>query len=214
MEKETKDLTSLAIDATRLIIVNDETYQLAGSKLKELKEIKNKFDKHYLPMKKKTYEAYKIVQGHIKEYEEPIKKAENIIKKEMSDYTTKKENERREREEKLRQEAEKIRFEAEEKEKKRVEQELKKVGMKKKQIKKEVEKIEIAAPEIIIEELPKTQGISYREIWKYKITDFSKLPDEYKQENSSKINEAIKADKENTNIPGLRAYSEKITVLR
>ncbi len=214
MEKESKELTSLTIDATRLIIVNEQTYQLAVSKLKELKEIKKKFDNHYLPMKKKSYAAYKIIQDHIKEYEEPIKKAENIIKKEMADYTTKLENERREQEEKLRKEAEKIRLEAEEKEKKRVAEELKKSGMKKKQIKKEVEKIEVAAPEIIMEEPKKTSGIYYKEIWIYEITDFSKLPDEYKQENSTKINEVIKANKEKTDIPGMRAFTKKITVLR
>jgi hypothetical protein len=211
MEKETKDLTALAIDASKLVIVNDETYQVAVSKLKELKEIKKKFDAHYLPMKKKTYEAYKIVQGHIKEYEEPIKKAENIIKKGMSDYTTKKENERIEQEEKLRQEAEKIRLEAEAKEKKRVAEELKKAGMKKKDIKNEVEKVEVLAHEIVMEEPTKTAGVSYREIVKYEIIDFSKLPDEYKQENSGKINAAVKA---NIEIPGIRIYSEKITVLR
>jgi hypothetical protein len=45
-----------------------------------------------------------------------------------------------------------------------------------------------------------------RKVWTYEVTDFSKLHDQFKTENSKVINDAIRAGERN--IPGLRIYQE------
>jgi hypothetical protein len=63
---------------------------------------------------------------------------------------------------------------------------------------------------------PVAAGISYRDNWKWRIVDFSKIPQEYLTlvVNSDKVNEAVKQGKEKASIPGIEIYNEKITVVR
>ena len=78
----------------------------------------------------------------------------------------------------------------------------------------EVQKQTLVVPVVIPPEHRAHVGISKRLIWKYRIVDFSILPDEFKLENSIKLNEVIKRYKESTTIPGVEVYSEEILAAR
>jgi uncharacterized membrane protein YqiK len=60
----------------------------------------------------------------------------------------------------------------------------------------------------------KVSGISTRENWTFEITDPALIPREYLMIDESKIRGVVRALKDATNIPGVRAYSEKSIAAR
>lgn len=63
---------------------------------------------------------------------------------------------------------------------------------------------------------PVAAGISYRDNWKWRIVDASKIPTDYWTlvVDTEKVNEAVRQGKEKASIPGIEIYNEKITVVR
>jgi hypothetical protein len=57
---------------------------------------------------------------------------------------------------------------------------------------------------------PKIQGgPTYRTVWKFKITNASKVPDQYKIVDEVKVGQVVRALKKQTNIPGIEVYEER-----
>jgi len=79
----------------------------------------------------------------------------------------------------------------------------------------EIEQASLNVPVVMPSEIKNhSAGISTPVIWKYEIVDFSLLPDEFKLPDSSKLNSIVKKHHENTNVPGVRVYSEKTVSAR
>lgn len=70
-----------------------------------------------------------------------------------------------------------------------------------------VEAILAAAPEV--PDKMDTAGLTVREDWKFSIIDHNLIPREYLIPDEKKIGRIVRAMKEQTNIPGVRAYAEK-----
>lgn len=68
---------------------------------------------------------------------------------------------------------------------------------------------EAVQPVAIIREAPKVAGISFREVWKFEITDAAAIPREYLLVDESKIRRVVQAMKADTKIPGVRVFSDK-----
>lgn len=73
------------------------------------------------------------------------------------------------------------------------------------------EDLRMQAETIVPQAIQQSSGVKTAKIWKWRITDFSKIPDEYKTTNDGMITGVVKAMKEQTNIPGIEAYPETIT---
>jgi len=209
---EEKNGNTVTIDlmvqnAKAVIVNNQDDYQYAVEVLRGIKELKKKFDDRYMPIKIKTYEAYKLAMNNIKDYEVPLNEAERTIKSSMSIYVSKKEAERQ-------AEANRIRKEAEERARELLKKDLEECGLNKKEAKEEAAKIEVETPEIKIEDETKVSGISYRENWKFTIEDVSKIPREYMIPDEKKIGAIARAMKGNIEIPGIKIFSEKVPVIR
>lgn len=69
------------------------------------------------------------------------------------------------------------------------------------------------APVVHIE-TPKVKGLSKRKNWTYEIIDESALPREHLSVNHKSISGVVKALKDKTNIPGVRAYAENTIASR
>ena len=66
---------------------------------------------------------------------------------------------------------------------------------------------------VVMEKPKATVGnVQVRKIWKYKITDFSKLSDSYKMIDTNMVNIAIRGGLRE--IPGLEIYQEEISAIR
>ena len=73
------------------------------------------------------------------------------------------------------------------------------------------ETLEVRAETVVtapVASAPKVKGISTRKNWKFEIVDQAKIPNEYLQPNTVAIGGVVRALKGNTNIPGIRVYSE------
>lgn len=195
---ELEEKTDLIVtEARELKIQNEEQYKEAGELLKKIKAFEKEVERQLEPIVKKAYHAYKATLNLKKEQLEPLKKAEKLIKNKMTEYYAEQERkrleeERRKREELLRQEEERRLKEAEE------------TGD------DSVLDKPIILPKIKSDKALKQEGISFQEVWKFRIVDKSKVPEEYKIIDEKKIGAVVRAMKQNTNIPGIEVYPEKI----
>jgi len=192
---------SLLDEANTLVIQDDDKFHFVNDLLKSIKSIRNKIDEYFDPAIKKTHAAWKENIAMKKKQSEPVEQAERIIKTKIAEYHTKQDQKRME-EEKRRQE----------------------VLRKQEEERKLTEAIEtgdetileepIIVPEVKIEDTTKHKGISFSLIWKFRIIDKEKVPEEYKIVDETKVGQIVRAMKEHTSIPGIEAYSEKSTRVR
>jgi len=142
------------------------------------------------------------VNSFVKSFRDMLSPIEQQLRAKIDNYKWQKELERRKKEKKARAEAEKL--------KKQMEAEAKKKGVD-----------DMPAPQIVIPvEKPETvvrteEGTAahLRTVWKMtEVTDFSKVPDKYKQLNKREVNNAIRAGVRE--IPGLIIEKKPETVIR
>ena len=81
------------------------------------------------------------------------------------------------------------------------------------ELKEKAQQVETITP-IVQPIVYKVNGLSQRTIWKAKVTDISKLPDEYKLSNQRLLNSIAKSSKGKMKIDGVEMYEEKITISR
>lgn len=68
----------------------------------------------------------------------------------------------------------------------------------------------VSTPTIFVQKAtPKVAGISYREVWKFRVTDPAKVPREYLSVDEVKIGGVVRALKNAAQIPGVEVYREK-----
>jgi len=65
-------------------------------------------------------------------------------------------------------------------------------------------------PIIVPSEVPKANSTRFRTVWRFRITDAAKIPREFLAPDMIKIGEVVRAMKEQTNIPGVESYVERI----
>ena len=204
-EKQTVDLK--VQKAKTVIINNQDDYENAVVIIKEIKKLRKRLDDRYKPIQQKTKEANQLALQNIRDYEKPLSEAEQLIRSSMGKYAMKKEQERKAEENRLQKEAE-------EKERLKIKKELAECGLNKKEAKEEAEKIEVFVPIAQIKDTTKTNNVTYRLSWKYRVLDISKIPLEYMIENDPKIGSVVRALKKETNIRGIEVYSEKVPIIR
>ena len=68
----------------------------------------------------------------------------------------------------------------------------------------------MVAPAIVIPQTEtKVEGISkLRKVWKFRVTDASKVPDQYKKVDEVRLGQVVRATKGTMEIAGVEIYSE------
>ena len=183
-------------EAKALIIKDDDQFHVASDILQAIKGLQKKIDDHYDPAIKKAHEAHKAILEAKNKQNEPLKQAERILKSKIVKYHDEQERirheEERKRQEELRKREEERRLnEAIETDDESLFEEP------------------IAVPEVKIEDTTAHKGISYSTVWKFRVIDKKKIPEEYKICDMIKLNQVARAQKENTNIPGGEAYPDR-----
>jgi len=70
----------------------------------------------------------------------------------------------------------------------------------------------VTAPKVEVKaDVPKIAGVTARKNWKWRVTDLSKVPDEFWTLDEVAIGQRVRADKDKTSIPGIEAYPEDTT---
>lgn len=208
MNEEKQTIVNFTVQKAKSVIIsNQDDYSNAVKMLKEIKELREKLDARYKPIQQKTKEANQLALKNINDYKIPLDEANRIIRLSMGKYAT-------EQEAKRRAEENRIRKESEEKERAAIEKDLLELGVKEDTAKEEAEKMEIVIPEIKIVDETKTSGVTYRKDWKFTIEDVSKIPRKYMMPDEERIKKVVKALKNETNIPGIKVFSNKTPITR
>lgn len=217
---EQQKVTALALTwpqrASALTIASPAAYTEAGEMLKGIKALRKEVDAVFDPIITAAHAAHKEACSQKKRAETPLAEAEQILKRGLIAYDTEQDRIRREEERRLqelaRQEAETQRLnEAAALEREASAAPDLAAGY---HLRREAEALleqPIAAPVVVLEKsTPKVSGISYREVWRFRIADATKIPREYLSVDEQKIGGVVRAMKGATAIPGIEVYSEKV----
>jgi len=196
----TRQVSAFKITDEKSRVKSTELLTLVKNKFKEVEKKKDSIVK---PIK----DSVKLIEKEFKLILDPLENLESIIKAEIRrDYIAREEEARKAR----------LKAEAEEQRKlnsKKLQDQLNSDNeLQRALAQNKIEQIKqdtiIKAPEAIRAILTGTGTASIRKIKKYEVTDFSKLPDEYKMIDAGKITAAIRSGK--LEIPGLRIYEDTI----
>lgn len=186
-----------------LNILNKIDYDRADDFKIYIKKMESKIDETFDPIITKAHAAHKEALGQKKKILEPFIEAKSILTPKMTAFLIEEENKRKIEEERIRKELEK---QAEE-ERINLAAEIENSGDK--ELAQEVLTQETHVPPVIIHNEYQQKNVKLKSVWKWEITDFSQLPDEYKIPDEKKLNGMVKLFSNNTNIPGVRIYEEK-----
>lgn len=202
--------------AKALTILTAATYDEAGEMLRGIKALRKEIDATFTPIITKAHDAHKEACAQKKRAEAPLAEAEAILKQGLIGYQTVQEQIRQADERRLqaiaRQEEETRRLD----EAAALERAASAAidlteGF---QLRREAEALleqPIVAPVVTLaSSTPKLAGISYREVWKFRVTDPALVPREYLAIDEQKIGGVVRALKGAATIPGIQAYAEKV----
>lgn len=235
VQQMTSDATAVVELAEAFEIDSPEMYTAAGNELKRIKTRIKDNEEARKALVKPLNDHVKFINDQFREPVNLLKKAEQIIKKSILAYDQEQERIRREQqrkaEEAARAEEERLRKEAEEKAAKaRAEAEEKRKAAQKaedqaaqQKAAEEAAQAELQAQEaeeqasmkphvhvpVMANDSPKVKGISKRKVWKARVVDFSKLPDDYKVANEKALGALARSTQGSMNIPGVEFYADE-----
>lgn len=99
------EVTDIELQASALVIANDDAFRQAGEFGRALKQKAHEVTQFFKPMKDDAYRAHKTICDREKAMLAPLRNAEQMVKRAMNLYTEAQERRRREEEEALRKAA-------------------------------------------------------------------------------------------------------------
>jgi hypothetical protein len=198
--------------AAALKVTDAESYTAGGELLKAIKALRNRiadtFDTHI----KRAHEAHKALVKEKADAEAPLTQAEGTIKRALIAYTEAEERKRREEERRLAEEARKA------EEARRLEEAAALEAMavetgdtEMMATAQEIVSAPVPAPVVVLPKTtPKVAGLSYREVWRFRVVNAALVPRQYLTVNEQAIGGVVRAMKGATVIPGVEVYSEKV----
>lgn len=210
--------TNYELVAQELQIETAEQNQAASTLQREIRCMMKTMEEDLRPGIDAAHAAWKTSLANLQKHLEPLKKADDVIKAKVGEYLAR---------EQQKAEAERRRLLAEAEAKARAEREARtQAALAAAQAAQEEhddmtaalamdEAVQIEA-EVIVPTVDlstavvvKTAGQSVRTDWDFEVTDFAKLPDQYKLADDKKIRGVVKAMKGAVEIPGVRIYSKQ-----
>jgi hypothetical protein len=204
LKEVAEESAELAVMARTTITTQDE-YNGAAEALKHAKAVLKKLDGIFDPLIKSANEAVKAIRAEKAKHAEPIERAEQVLRQATAAYITEQERQKAIEEDRRRKEA----AAEEQRRKEAADAEsdfLAEIGLEETVLPEAV----VVAPVAAVDQA----GISFREVWKFRVTDIAQVPKEYLMLNEAKIGQVVRAMKALTHIPGIEAYAEKTAVVR
>ena len=185
-------------------IATADDYKHAGEWWRAGREMMAAIDDAYDSIIAAAHAAHKAAVAKKKSFYEPVEAATKRVKRLMADWDA--EQERKRREEQARLEAE-----ARAREEERKINEAVAVAATDPVAADAILEEEITvAPVIIPKTVPKVEGVVFREVWKFRITNEELIPREYMTPDELTIGKIVRALKGQTNIPGIEVYKERV----
>jgi len=204
-EVDQKALTIIE-EAQGVVVVDSDSYFHAGALWTAIKAMKKQVDDTFSPIITKAHQAHKEALLQKAKIFDPLDIAGRSVKKAMELYDREQERIRQEEERRLREIARK-----EEEERQLAEALEAERNGDTEEVEAILEAPAYVPPVIVQKTIPKLQGGPvYRTIWKFRVVDKRKVPEDFKVVDEVKVGQVVRAMKEATNIPGVEAYSERV----
>lgn len=211
VEPEIQDLQVSSGDmvshADMLMVKDDASFTAGGEMLLEIKRISKTVEARFKEPVDLAFKAHRSLTALRDSVLAPFRQAEMTIKRKIGGYQDEVERKRRDEAERLRREAE---AKAKAEQMAKAESQMDKGDL-------EGCKRTLEAPiapqvaRVETPEAPKVAGLSFRDEWKFEITDPDAIPREYLCVDEQKLRKVVKAlGKAASNIAGIRVYSEKV----
>jgi hypothetical protein len=209
IEKKTGDLTE---QAKAIAVTNHEQSVAAGALCKDFKAHKKMVNDTFNPMVDASRAAWKLTIAQRDGLLAPLVEGDALVKAKLKVYDDKLEAERQAEAKRLREEAARV-----------AEVERQRLAEKAAKLKEEgradtAATLEKMAEEVEVKEvsepLPvaKAQGMGYRDNWKARVMDKSKIPIHYLDVNMPALNREARQAKGASNIPGVEFFNDKVPV--
>lgn len=194
--------------AESLTITDAATYEGATEDLKAIKAKYREIEAERKALKQPIDEAARRVQSFFKPPLDFLTKAEGVIKRKLSDYSRE--------QQRIQQEAQRKADEAARKERERLAARARKAEESGKAEKAEqlAQQAETVTAPVVARETPKVQGVSTRKVWKFRIKDRAKVPEQYKTIDERKIGGVVRSLGGDADIPGVEVYEEDVIAAR
>jgi len=207
--KEIQEVNALALSipeqAKQISIKTMADYTRASDIIMSIKAIRKKITDTFKPIKQKMDAAKQEVLDQEKAADKPLKEAEAWLSPQIIEWNREQERIRKAEEERLRKIAE-----DEEKERKLQEAVAAEQSGNKEEAEAIINEPVYIPPVVVPKTVPKVEGMSIRENWKFRITNEKLIPREYLKVDEVKIGQVVRAMKSAANIPGIEIYNEGV----
>ena len=186
MEQTLEQKSISVIDqAQALAVIDQTTYEVAAAQVGALGELEKQIKSFYGPKKKAAKAPYDGLVAEEKGLLANPTTAKGILKGKMSAYFKQQEAARKVEEQRLRELA-----------------------------KEEGIDTEDAGALLTVPKMAQPEGTVQRKVWKWRVTDASKIPAEYMLIDEKRIGMEVRAGHDKVNIPGIEAYCDFTTVVK
>ena len=203
MQKFQTDSQEIFEAAKKVIIKNPDSYEYQANSLRNIKTQWSEIDEKRKELVRPFQAAVKKLNDFFSVPLNQLKTAENLIKQALIRYTDEKEKERLQEEKRLREQAEKEAAKLEKKADK-----LEEKGQTEKAFETRLDAKSIPVP-VVAKKVEKVKGISFKEVWKFRIIDIDKVPRKYLIVDEKSLGEIARSTKGKVTIPGIEFYSDK-----
>lgn len=196
----------LVVSQAREIVVDSaETWANAGEFLRSIKTVRQRIKETFDEPISRAHAAHKSMIRARDQHDSPLKSAEVVVKTRMGAYKAEEARQRAAKEARLRAEAQKQAEELRLAEAERLE-----AQGRPEQAEAVIAAPVIAAPVVLPSQAPKTEGVSTRKVWKFRIPDPLLVPREWCSPAEKAIGAYVRTQGEGAigMIPGVEVYSE------
>lgn len=189
--------------AEKYVVTTDAEYETAGTELTRVKAQQGKLEELRKSITRPMDAAKKAVMDLFRGPEEKLARAEAGIKRALVGYQE--EQDRKRREDQARAD------EAARKERERIEAQAARAAAAGKVEKAEALQVRastVVAP-VVQRSAPRVAGVQLRDVWKFEVTDESKVPRQYLSVDEGKIRKVVGALRGDSQIEGVRVWCEK-----
>lgn len=187
------------------VITNAADYSRCGELWKAGRETMDAISEAYDSIIAAAHKAHKEAVAKKKSFYDPVEAATRKVKGIMAAYDAARERERQAERQRLEDEARKLAETRQLAEALRAE-----AGGNQAQADAIMEAPVMVAPVFVTKDVPKIEGVSFREYWKVKIINADLIPREYMIPDEKKLGAMARALKGTMNIPGIEVYSERV----
>lgn len=214
-DEVTKEVATVEVQAKELKVIDAASYIAAGELWKAIKALRGKVAATFDKSIKAAHELHKGLVAKKKEHDGPLDAAERIVKQAMSGYDAEQERIRKAEQDRLAAIARKAEEERLLHEAAAAEAEARANGATKEEAAQVADAViaePVYVPPIVVQKAtPKLAGGPvFQKRWDFEIVNEPLIPRQYMVVDMVKIRQIVTAMKDQTNIPGIRAFEKRV----